>query len=188
MKHTLADQVPVAVTMDDGTTAILSFMRRGSSPTLPHGARWEDGSGKSGIWLRDPTDENIFAELSKALPSVNRLGEPKPQPARYKAVTWESVPKDRTYRNALQHTDQGFHHDLAQAKVLHLDKIRRARTAQLGELDKDWMRATGQGKKQEADAIEAQRQALRDAPQAVNLDTVTTIEELKLAWPEGVPR
>jgi hypothetical protein len=174
--------------MDDGSTAIMSFMRRGSSPTLPYGARWEDGSGKSGIWLRDPTDENIFAELSKALPSVNRLGEPKPQPVRYKIVTWESVPKDRTYRNALQHTDQGFHHDLEKAKALHLDKIRRARTAQLGELDKDWMRATGQGKKQEADAIEAQRQALRDAPQTVNLDTVTTIEELKLAWPEGVPR
>lgn len=188
MKHTLHDQVPVAVTMDDGSTAVLSFLIRGSSPTLPHGARWEDGSGKSGIWLRDPTDENLFAELSKACPLVDQLGVPKPQPVRFTVVGWDTIPTDRTYRNALRHTDQGFHHDLAQAKELHLDKIRRARTAQLGELDKEWMRATGQGKKQEADAIEAQRQALRDAPSTTPVEMATTIEELTALWPDGLPR
>lgn len=188
MKHTLADQVPVAVTMDDGTTAILSFMLRGSSPTLPYGARWEDGSGKSGVWLRAPTDENLFAELSKAFPLMDQLGVPKPQPVRYKVVSWESVPTDRTYRDALRHTDQGFHHDLARAKELHLDKIRRARTAALGELDKEWMKATGQNDKKTADEVEAKRQALRDAPETMELDAVTTIDALKLVWPEGMPR
>jgi hypothetical protein len=188
MKHTLTDQVPVAVTMDDGSTVVMSFMLRGSSPTLPYGARWEDGQGKTGIWLRDPTDENLFAELSKACPLVDQLGIPKPQPVRYKVVGWSDVPKDRTYRDALRHTDQGFHHDLAQAKMLHLDKIRRARTARLGELDKDWMRAVGQGNKQEADTIEAQRQALRDVPETVNMDGATTIDELKALWPANLPR
>ena len=38
------------------------------------------------------------------------------------------------------------------------------------------MRATGQGKKQEADRIEAKRQALRDLP---DVEGVKTIEELK---------
>jgi hypothetical protein len=187
MKHTLADQVPVAVTMDDGSTAILSFMVRGSSPTLPYGARWEDGRGTTGIWVREPTDANVFAELSKACPAMDQLGVPKPQPVRYRVVERESIPKDRTYRDALRHTDQGFHHDLARAKELHLDKIRRARTAAIGELDKDWMKATGRGDQQAAADVEAQRQVLRDLPATLGIAEARTVDELKGCWPAELP-
>jgi len=185
MKHTLDDQVPIAITMDDGTVTVMSFMVRASSPTLPFGAVW---SKTPGVWNRSPSDANIFAEISKAFPLTDRHGLPKPQPVRYKVVTWDSIPKDRTYRNALRHTDAGFHHDMPHARRLHIEKMRSRRLAALGVLDRDYTRAIGQGKTDEAAAVEAKRQALRDAPQTLDAESAQTIDELKAIWPADLPR
>jgi hypothetical protein len=185
MKHTMADYVHVAVNLDNDTTAILTFMIRGTSPTLPSGAHW---SATPGVWERPPVDATLFAEITKAFPTVDQKGLPKPLVVGYKLVDFNDIPKDRTYRNALRHTEKGFQHDLAKAKEIHLGRIRRARETTLGKLDRDWMKATGQGNKPNADAIEAERQALRDLPVTVDLDSATTIEELKALWPANLPR
>jgi hypothetical protein len=47
------------------------------------------------------------------------------------------------------------------------------------ELDGQWTRATGQGKKAEQDAVEAERQKWRDAPADPRIDVAQTVEELK---------
>lgn len=176
--------VYLAIVLDDDSVALMEFVTASRGSALPHGARRVDDDS----WERDPTDENIFAELFRAFPATDSLGLPVPQPVRYKRVARADIPSDRTYRNALRHTDAGFHFDMPQARQMHVDAVRRMRTAQLGELDKEWTRATGQGKKTEADAIEVQRQALRDAPQTLNVDAAQTIEELKAIWPDGLPR
>lgn len=186
MQHTLADQVQIAVTLDNGTLVVMGFMLRNMSPTLPIGAQWEDGTGKSGVWVRPATDANIFAEITKALPAFDQLGMPKPQPVSYKVVAHSDVPTDRTYRNAWTHDGTKFDHDMTKAKAIHLAHIRHVRTELLTELDKDWMRAMGQNKKSDVDAIETQRQALRDAT-AIDLSSATTIEQLKALWPVDLP-
>lgn len=179
-------QVKVAVAMDDGATAILAFITRSRSPTLPFGAVWS--ADFPGDWEREPSDANIFAEISKAFPSVDMAGIPKPQPVSYKVIRESDVPLDRSYRNAWKLDSDKIIHDMEKAKEIHLDKVRRARTAQLGELDKDWTQAMGQGDAGKAAEVEAQRQALRDAPQTLDLSKAATIEDLKATWPEGLPR
>lgn len=183
MQHTLDDQTPLILTMDDGTITIYSFMKRAMSPTLPFGAAWTD---MEGVWERAVTDANVFAEISKAFPGVDTVGKPKPQPISYKVTTWDTIPTDRTYRNALQYNGALLYHDLEKAKDIHRDHIRKMRNLEMDQLDKDWMKATGQGNKKEADDVEAKRQEMRDAP-ALDLSSATTTEELKALWPTGLP-
>jgi hypothetical protein len=98
------------------------------------------------------------------------------------------LPADRTFRNAWTHDGSRVTVDMPKARVLHMDHIRRARQPVLDQLDKDWMKATGQRKSAEADAIEAQRQVLRDIPQTLDLTQAATPDELKALWPVELPR
>lgn len=177
----------IAVTFDDGTLTIMSFHLEGRSPTLPFGASWIDA--REGRWRRPATDANVLAELTKAFPRLNRLGQPNPQPVRYARIAATDIPTDRVYRNAWQHDAQaGIAPDLEQAKVIHLDLVRHARTAKLADLDVQWMQAMGKKDQAAADAVEAQRQVLRDAPQTLELSKVATVPELKQVWPEGLDK
>ncbi len=178
--------VQIAITMDNGTLQVMSFVTQSRSPTLPYGAVWSDE--KMGRWDREPTDKNVLAEITKTFRLKDSKGLPLPQPVRWKRVEASDIPADRTYRNAWRHDGEKFFHDIEHAKQIHLDKVRRARTAALTELDRDWMKATGQEDQKTAKAIEAKRQALRDAPQTLDLSAVKTVEELKAIWPADLPR
>lgn len=179
--------IRVAIKMDDGTTAVMAFFTKGSSPTLPYGATWS--LKEPGIWERLATDANIFAEITKALPSVNRAGVLQPQPISYKVVDDTSVPVDRTYRNALRYDSVlGFFHDIVHARNIHRNKLRSRRGIKLVELDGAWMKAFATGNRTVADAIEAERQVLRDLPADPAIDAATTIEALKATWPASLPR
>jgi len=169
--------VKIALNMDDGTVAIMSFCTQGRSPTLPFGAAWlNDDSGR---WARPPTDANIKAELAKTFPGVNGVGKIKPKPVGFALVEHTNIPADRTYRNALRFDGRTFTHDLDHCKRIHADRIRRDRAAALVELDGQWMRATGQKDSTAADAIEAERQKWRDAPADPRIDAAQSVEELK---------
>lgn len=175
MKYASPPQVKIAVTLDDGTVAIMSFVTRSASPTLPYGAVWEDQT--LGLWTRPANDANVFAEMTKAF--ATRLAKP----VSYVVVEEQSIPVDRTYRNALRHTGSEFAYDLEHAKGLHLALLRQARVGALEQLDREWMKAAGQKDQATADAVEAQRQVLRDLPQSVEIKAATTINELKASWP-----
>jgi len=169
--------VKIALNMDDGTVAIMTFCTQGRSPTLPSGAAWlNDNSGR---WARPPTDENIKAELAKALPGVNSIGKKKAKPLSFSLVEHVDIPADRTYRNALRFDGRTFTHDLDHCKRIHAERIRRDRAAALAALDGKWMRATGRGDKAEQDAVEAERQKWRDAPADPRIDAAQSVEELK---------
>ena len=177
-------QVRIAITMDDGTVAVMAFITKSRSPTLPKGAVWlEDG-----YWYREPNDANIFAEITKAFRPVDSLGIPLPQPTSYKVITTAEEPSDRAYRNAWVFDGKKIVHDMPKARAIHLDKVRRARTRRMGELDVMWSRAAARNDKQAAEAIEAERQALRDAPATLPVDSAQTVDELKAIWPADLPR
>ena len=180
--------VLVFITMDSGEVHKVMEFQCGPmrSETLPVGAVWIPD--KPGHWTREATDANLFAEITKSFPAVDTNGLPMPQPVSYKIVRRDELPTDRTYRDAWEHDGIKVQHNMPKARAIHLAHLRQARVDKLGALDAEWMKATGQNKKQDADAIEAQRQALRDLPTTLALDAATTVEALKALWPEGLPR
>ena len=78
----------------------------------------------------------------------------------------------------------GFGIDMAKAREIHKDNIRRARVDKLAELDVEFQKA------QETSAsttdIVAKKNALRDAPAASGISTATTTDELKAQWDTGI--
>ena len=70
--------------------------------------------------------------------------------------------------------------NLAKAKDIHKDNIRAARQPLLQKLDVDFQRALEQGS--DTAVIAAEKQALRDATAAPDIEAAATPEELKAAW------
>jgi len=165
----------IAVTLSDGSVGLLQFLADGFGPNLPAGAvRTND----SRFWFRDPTDENIAAEVARTYsnPSYAIDG--------VTVVSWRriepgDVPADRTFRNALVDTGAALEHDMPKAREIHLEKLRQERAPRLAELDIEWSRAVASGG--DAQAVENERQALRDMPESVRpaLDAAKTVDELK---------
>src|SRR3990167_1003425 len=168
--------VKLALTMDNGTVAVMAFVTEGRSPTLPFGAQWIPPGE---FWSRQPTDANVWAELRKACPGVNQLGIRRPVPLSYAVITNAEIPADRAYRNAWEFVGGRVVENLAKAKELHRDKLRRQRTELLLPLDIEWSRAMATDDKAAASAVEAERQQLRDAPDDPRIEAAQTVDELK---------
>jgi hypothetical protein len=180
--------VLVFLTMDsDETHKVMEFqcgpMR---SVTLPYGAQWVPDM--PGYWTREATDANIIAEIAKACPPMAAAGIPLPQCVSFKVITQEDIPKSREFRDAWEHDGTTIVHNMEKARQIHMVHLRQARVDALGALDMAWMQAIGQKDSTVADAIEAQRQALRDLPNTVPVETAQTVKELTVMWPEGLPR
>lgn len=97
------------------------------------------------------------------------------------------MPSDAAFRNAWELTDGQIVVSMPKARTIHMDCIRKARNKELDRLDKEWMRAQGQGNSNLSQQVESQKQALRDLPQSVDLSQFTTPEALLSFWPEGLP-
>lgn len=178
----MLQQQKIAITMDNGELVVMSFITVGRGNVLPALATWIDEKNAPGWWRREPTDAAILDELCRAFPEKDGDGNARPQPARYRRISDSELPSDRSYRAAWADDGKAVVHDMPKARALHLGKVRAARAAKLESLDRDWMKATGQGKKLEADRIEAERQTLRDLPTELKLDEARTVGELKARW------
>jgi len=165
-----AEQVFFAITLDNGQTAVMGFFTVQRGPRLPSEALWLDED--AGWWRREPVDAAVFGEIARAFTTG-------PQPVRYRRLQPGELPADRTFRDALTDNGSKLGYDMARARALHLRRLRVARAPKLDQLDRDWMRATGQGDKKEADRVEAERQRLRDLPATLGVESATTIDELK---------
>lgn len=97
------------------------------------------------------------------------------------------IPTDRTFRNAWIYNGSSVEINMPKAKIIHMDRIREIRDAELDKKDKDWMKAMGQKDQVLADQIEAERQALRDIPQTFDLTVARMPDELKVLWPSQLP-
>lgn len=152
----------IALTLRDAPMAIMHW------PTIR-----KDISGDNQVYPATP--ENI----------EKRIRDEGHDVVSYRFIEYWDLPQDRTYRDALK--DHGTHigHDMTTARAIHIEHARVNRIAALEQLDRDWMRATGQGKKTEAATLEANRQAWRDLPATLagQVESAQTIEEL-----QAIPR
>lgn len=162
--------VKIAIKMDDGSTAIMAFIVRGRGDSLPAGATW---SVAPGWWDREPSDSNIFSEISRAFAGSAA------QPTGYRVVRDSDIPADRTYRGALSDDGGRLYHDLSRARELHRGKLRRARVALFAENDAALLSAMADGDGAAIDEAKARRRQLRDAPADPRIDAARTTDELK---------
>jgi hypothetical protein len=170
----LANHVFIAVTLKDPNPAtgwrMPGTVYEHAAPLVIMGwpIRRRGSDGRSEDF--QPTPERIEARIAKE----------QLQAASWRVVQYGEIPKDRTYRDALADVGGMLAHHLPTVKKIALQHLREDRAPLMADLDVQWMRATGQGKKQDADAIEAQRQTLRDKPATVAaaLEAAGTIDEI----------
>ena len=74
--------------------------------------------------------------------------------------------------------------NMPKARLIHMGRIRLQRDAALAALDVPFMRAVEAGDTDEQQRIAAEKQALRDIPQTLDLDGCATPEALGAVWPE----
>lgn len=163
------NDVLIAITMQDGSLQIMTFVVNGRGSTLPEGAVW---SNTPGYWVREPKDDIVASEVAKAC--VGQVVRTWRRMDRSELPTY-----DRTYRNAWVDDGAKIVHDMARAREVQRDRIRTYRHLQFEELDAQWMKAMGQKDQLSADAVEAQRQALRDMPADPRIDAAVTVDDLK---------
>jgi hypothetical protein len=167
--------VIVAISIDDGSLSIMEFQVMGRGSVLPSGAHWV--STRNEKWYREPTDENIAAEIKRTFHTANIYGDPQPQPVGFKVVDRAAFPADRTYRNALKLDGAKVVHDMPKAREYHRTLLRHERATKLLILD-GMYQAAGRNKAAQ-DVVEAERQKWRDAPADPRIDVAQTVEELK---------
>jgi hypothetical protein len=158
-------QTFIAIKFADGTVGIMGFV------TAEYFA-----DGKTIRWSKDPTADNIEAEIARTAFDIGKLPH-----AGWRFIDPKTLPADREFRNAWVDDGRAITHDMDKARALCIERLRLARNEKLDALDKDWMRASGQKDQAEADAVEAERQVLRDFPAdiAAALDAAATVEDLK---------
>lgn len=179
--------VNIAIRVSSGAVYHTAVQLEGRFASQPNGIGWE--KLPNGEWSR-PDIDAVIADEVKRLDAywsglTNRDGTAHAD--RVSVLDWRRITedehavfnRDRQYRNALTMAGDHIKHDMPKARECHRNHLRKLRTGAMTGLDAQWMRATGQGKKQEADAIEAQRQAWRDAPADPRIDTARTVDELK---------
>ena len=133
---------------------------------------------------RDSSDGELYFYPADSTTVRLRCKQEMLDMVRWAVVQYSDLPDDRvgegeTYRDGLEHDGTKLVHSIAKCREIKRTHLRIERTDKLFELDGRWMRATGQGKKAEADAVEAERQKWRDAPADPRIDAAQSVEELK---------
>jgi len=77
--------------------------------------------------------------------------------------------------------------NMAKARDIHMEKIRRVRNTELAKKDLQYIRALEVGDGSDK-VIATQKQTLRDIPQTLDLLKYRTPSALRQCWPPGLPR
>lgn len=150
-------QTKFALTLVDGSLAIMSFITKGFN---------SDGSVQ---FERDATDENLRAEFKKASLDV----------ASYRPIVDADLPPSRDYRNAWIDTGKGpLKHDMAKARGIHRDRIRVQRKPRFVDLDSEALRAIEDGDAAKLAGVKTAKQKLRDAPADPRIDNANNVAAL----------
>lgn len=128
---------------------------------------------------KDDTDEALLERCMARLP---------PDATGVQVVERDTLPSDRTFRNAWTHDGKTLSVDMAKARAIHMSRIRAARNQALAALDGETIRAVGKGDTASRDSVEARKETLRDMPQTFDLAVARTPEDLAALWPAGLAR
>jgi len=78
--------------------------------------------------------------------------------------------------------------NMAKARVIHMDRIRAVRNAELVKEDVTFMRAVEAGDTSAQSTVATKKQVLRDIPATFDITTdVDTPEQLHAKWPSELP-
>jgi hypothetical protein len=186
-------EVYIGINRDDGSVVHYAFQTHMRCPVNPGGPwrRVDDG------WERDASDANIEFDVMRLTRYwANRKdedGNPDPDAA---MVSWrrltqaehEMFEKDREYRDALEDAGGKIQHNMTKAAELHRARIRHDNGDRFMTMDRDWVDAMARGDKQGADAVEAQRKAMRDAVNDPRINAARSIDDLKAIAPRAARR
>lgn len=100
-----------------------------------------------------------------------------------RVIADDALPADRTFRNAWQYRDGRIETDMAKAREIHRDHMRRVRKPLLEALDTEALRAIESGDTAELARVAARKQALRDVTKSPAINAASTPTELKRMWP-----
>lgn len=151
----------VAITFDNGDLGIMQFVVQEYRA---------DGSVK---WERLATKEAVDEEIARSVFDH--------RPLSWRFIEPGDLPQDRTFRRAWKDSGHRIEHDLDRARAHVLQRVRELRQPQLDELDRQWHRHTSRRDEAATAKVEAERQRLRDLPDALApaLAAARTVEELK---------
>lgn len=151
------EQTKLALTLADGSLAVMSFVTRGFTP---------NGAVQ---FERELSEASVRAECAKAgLALVS-----------WRAITDEDLPATREYRGAWCDRGGRIGHDMPKARDIHRQKLRVERVGRLAKLDVEYQRADEAGDKKAKQTIAKAKQALRDAPADPRIEAARTVDELK---------
>ena len=106
-------------------------------------------------------------------------------------IVEHTVLPSREFRDAWQRdvspAPEPIKFDMAKARDIHMDRIRKAREPEFEKADNELKVAEDSGDAAEIARIRAKRQALRDIPQTFDLSGAITPEELAALWPAELP-
>lgn len=197
-KNMKNEYITIALTMDDGSVSIMTFitkeyrrppltdaqktaalnLAKQKFPKSPKSRfdQLQEELDRYGVnWEKEPTPENIQAEINRAQTAwVNKV-------VSWRIIADAEIPVDRTYRNAWVDKGAKIDHDMTKVVSLELERIRADRKPVMDDLDAQYMRAIGQKNEVEAAAVEAKRQELRDLPATIlpELQNAKTVDEVK---------
>ena len=162
----------------DGSVSHEAMQLDGRFPAQPTENGWRFVS--DGTWVRASNDANCAEYLVRVaqrrldLDGVTLLG--------WRRITQqehELFERDREYRNALEDVDGQCQHNMVKARELHRTCLRHQNGAKLLLLDREWVDCAAKGDTGGASAVEAKRQALRDALTDPQIEACTNVIELK---------
>jgi hypothetical protein len=123
-----ADSVFVAITMDSGEPLrIMQFLTCGRGSDLPSGAVWD--RTREGWWTREPSPSTIITEVARSCPPFGPDGTPLPRYLRFRVVTFEDIPTDRTFRDALVDDGKALVHDSKKIRAIRSERAARTKGA-----------------------------------------------------------
>ena len=144
---------------------------------------WIPPYGEEGARLPGETDDELLARWQ---PRTIAPGTP------HRIIEDTDIPlecrSDRTWRNCLEDTGSAIQVNMEKARVVHMDKIRVIRNAELVKKDLPSLRAIEAGDTDAQATLATEKQVLRDLPTTFDITTdVDTPEKLKAKWPAELP-
>lgn len=143
---------------------------------MPYYAVNKNDGGVTVLNIIDPTSD-VEKEINKwPIDQKNAVVD-------YHIIQQSDVPTDRSFRNAWNfNQNTKFGHDMTKAKNIFRDKIREVREPLLVNLDAEYMRADERNNNADKIIVAQKKQKLRDAPANTNIESATSIQELKASW------
>jgi len=140
-----------------------------------------------GVSIVVPTPEFIasFLTETEVMVAVQKTSVPV-DAIDVETVEVLDIPTDRAFRDAWIKKVGGVEVDMAKARSIHMNQIRKARDVELEKSDVPFMRALEAGDAEAQSRIAGEKQTLRDIPQTFDL-TARTPEQLKGKWPTELP-